>query len=353
MEKIIKLAFVLLSSNLLAQNDSITKVKFDLSGFLETYYSYDFDQPKTSYKQPFQYNYNRQNSFNLNIALFRAAISYKNVYTKLSVHAGTYVEDNYATEQVKYVNEAFLGMYLNKSKKTSVEVGIMPSYIGFESATTHKNLTTTRSLLAENSPYYMTGIKLSHQLNNKWVFSGLITNGWQRIEKLDSKIPPAFGTQLVYKPNENDVWNWSTFIGKEFYGTTLGYRYFSNLYWDTKWNSKWRSIIGLDYGIQDISSNSDTFVNWYSPIVITQYRINLKWYLAYRLEYYHDSKNIMVSYNYLPFKNIGNSLNLDFLPLSKFKIRTEGKWYHATENIFDDSSKKNNFSLTTTISFEF
>ena len=47
------------------------------------------------------------------------------------------------------------------------------------------------------------------------------------------------------------------------------------------------------------------------------------------------------------------SINFDFLPNSKFKIRTEGKWYYATENIFDTNTKKDNFSVTTTMSFEF
>jgi hypothetical protein len=55
----------------------------------------------------------------------------------------------------------------------------------------------------------------------------------------------------------------------------------------------------------------------------------------------------------MPFETLGNSLNFDFLPNSKFKIRTEDKWYHATENIFDEGNKKDNFSVTTTLSFEF
>ena len=74
--------------------------------------------------------------------------------------------------------------------------------------------------------------------------------------------------------------------------------------------------------------------------------------MAYRIEYYQDKKNAIIS-NLLPFETIGNSINFDFLANSKFKIRTEGKWYHATENIFDSGNKKDNFSVTTTMSFEF
>ena len=49
-----------------------------------------------------------------------------------------------------------------------IEAGVLPSYIGFETATAATNLTVSRSLLAENSPYYMTGIKLNHQFDEKW-----------------------------------------------------------------------------------------------------------------------------------------------------------------------------------------
>lgn len=351
MKKIILLTVTFISFNLKAQ-DSISKVKIDISGFIDTYYSYDFDQPESKYKQSFLYNYNRQNSFNINIALLRAAVSYENVYAKISVHSGTYVEDNYASENIKYLNEAYLGIFLNESKKTTLEAGILPSYIGFESAITHANLTATRSILAENSPYYMTGVKLNHQFNDKWSLAGFVTNGWQHIEKPKSDLIPSFGTQLVFKPNSKNTINWSTFLGKEAYLGDFNMRYFSNLYWDATWNSKWHSIFGFDYGIQDMSYKNNEKATWFSPVIITQYTINSKWQMAHRIEYYQDQKNAIIA-SVLPFETIGNSINFDFLPNSKFKIRTEGKWYHATENIFDLGNKKDNFSVTTTMSFEF
>lgn len=351
MKKIILLVTTFVGFTVHAQ-DSISKVKIDISGYIDTYYSYDFDQPESKYKQPFLYSYNRQNSFNINIALLRASISYENVYAKISTHAGTYVEDNYNSEIVKYLNEAYLGVFLNKSKSTTLEAGILPSYIGFESAISHVNLTATRSIIAEGSPYYMTGVKLNHQFNDKWSLAGLVTNGWQHIEKPKSDIIPSFGTQLVYKPNSKNTINWSTFLGKEAYNGEFNMRYFSNLYWDATWNAKWHSIFGFDYGIQDVSSNNDEKATWFSPIMITQYAINSKWQMAHRIEYYQDEKNAIIS-SLFPFETIGNSINFDFLPNSKFKIRMEGKWYHATENIFDLGVKKDNFSVTTTMSFEF
>ncbi len=345
--------FLILIVNRVVGQDTIPnkKITVDFSGYIDAFYSYNFDKPESK-NQFFLYNYNRQNEFNINIALLRASINYDNFYAKISVQAGTYVDDNYANEDIKFLNEAYLGLYLNKSQKTSIEVGILPSYIGFETAVSHSNLTATRSILAENSPYFMTGIKLNHQFNAKFSGAVLITNGWQRIKKVNNDLFPSLGTQLVYKPSDNSIINWSTFIGKEAVANYFAMRYFSNLYWDKTWNAKWRTILGFDYGIQDMPLVNDVYQIWCSPILITQYKLSPKWNLAHRIEYYQDKKNIVIAAN-LPFETLGNSINLDFLPNTKTKIRTEGKWYHATESILDQGNKKDNFSITTTLSFEF
>lgn len=332
-----------------AQEKDSLKIK--VSGFLETYYSYDFSNPTADTKLPFMYNYNRHNEFNVNNGLIRAQLQYGNAYASIAIHAGTYVDDNYASEDIKLLSEAFVGMYLNDSKKSSIEVGIMPSYIGFESATTASNLTLTRSILAENSPYFMTGIKYKYEPNDKWSFSGLVTNGWQRINKPDKTVAPAFGTQIVYKPSEKATLNWSTFIGKEFYGAELGTRYFSNLFWDNTWNSKWCTILGFDFGIQDSSSLNDKHLYWMSPVLIAQYTINPKWQTAVRLEYYQDEDNVIVATSDA-FKTSGASINFDYLPNSKVKLRTEARYFDSKEAIFFDN-KSNNFFVTTSLSFEF
>lgn len=326
-------------------------LKIKVSGFLETYYSYDFSNPTTDAKLPFTYNYNRHNEFNVNNGLIRTQLEYGKTYASIAVNAGTYVDDNYAAEDIKLFSEAYVGMYLNNDKKSSIEVGIMPSYIGFESAITATNLTLTRSILAENSPYFMTGIKYKYEPNDKWSFSGLVTNGWQRIHKPQKDVAPALGTQIVYKPSEKTILNWSTFIGKEFYGTELAMRYFSNLYWDNTWNSKWRTILGFDFGIQDSATSNDEHLYWMSPVLIAQYSINSKWQTAVRFEYYQDEDNVIIATSDA-FKTSGASVNFDYLPNTKVKLRTEARYFDSKYPIFFDN-KSNNFFVTTSLSFEF
>lgn len=331
-----------------------SEIKTTFSGFIETYYSYDFNENSANAKLPFIYNYNRHNEFNINIGLLRAKVEYENAYASIALHSGTYVDDNYANEKIKYLNEAYVGLYIDKSKKHSIEVGILPSYIGFESATTASNLTLTRSILAENSPYFMTGVKYNYKPSDKWSFAALLTNGWQRINKPQKDVAPSFGSQIVYKSNTNSTFNWSTFVGKEFNGIDYTMRYFSNLYYDKKWNDKWRTIAGFDYGLQDLSSTNNTSAAWLSPIFVAQYSINTKWQTAFRTEYYQDTKNIIIATNE-EFKTLGFSLNLDYLPNSKVKLRTEVRYFDSKKEVFVKGSEfvNSNFFWTSSLSFEF
>ena len=351
--KKIRIIFTLfVFTHLFSQEKSEIKTTF--SGFIESYYSYDFNENLATAKLPFMYNYNRHNEFNINIGLLRAKVEYENAYASLALHSGTYVEDNYANEKIKYLNEAYVGLYLDPSKKQSVEVGILPSYIGFESATTASNLTLTRSILAENSPYFMTGVKYNYKPSDQWNFAVLLTNGWQRINKPQKDVAPSFGSQIVYKSNPNSTLNWSTFMGKEFNGIDFTMRYFSNLYFDKKWNDKWRTIFGFDYGLQDLSSTNNQSASWLSPVIMTQYAINVKWQTAFRAEYYQDEKNLIIATND-EFKTLGFSLNFDYLPNSKVKLRTEARYFDSKPAIFVKGSNfvNSNFFCTTSLCFEF
>lgn len=333
---------------------TIDSLKIDFSGFIESYYAYDFNQPSENQKIPFLYNYNRHNEFNINNALLRVKANYENVYASLALHAGTYVEDNYAAEDIKLISEAIVGIYLDDKRKHAIEMGIMPSYIGFETATSSSNLTLTRSMLAENSPYFMTGIKYQFQPSDKWTFATFLTNGWQRISKPDKSAFPAFGSQITYKPNEKATLNWSTFIGDEPTEFGLRTRYFSNLYFDYRWNESWRTIVGFDVGMQKAIVGNN-YENWFSPVFIAQYSFNSKWQTAFRTEYYQDENNVIINVNDLAFKTFGNSLNVDFLPTKNVKIRLEARWLKSQEPIFIRNNQfvEDNFFITKSMSFEF
>ena len=329
-----------------------SELKTTFSGYLETYYSYDFNPNGIETKLPFMYNHNRHNEFNVNIGLLRTKFEYGTMYANIAIQSGAYVVDNYASEKIQNINEAFIGIYFDTMKKHVLEAGILPSYIGFESAITATNLTLTRSVLAENSPYFMTGMKYNFKPSDKWAFAALLTNGWQRIAKPNKDVAPSFGSQIVYKPKEDATFNWSTFVGKEFNGVGFEMRYFSNFYYDYTWNAKWRTIAGFDMGIQKL--NDSQSATWLSPVFIAQYSLSPKWQTAFRAEYYKDAKNVIIATS-VPFETIGFSINVDYLPNAKVKLRNEIRYLNNKNNVFgmEPNLMASSLFTTTSLSFEF
>jgi hypothetical protein len=197
----------LLSFKLSAQVDSPwhQKPELNISGFADVFYVYDFNQPQGTERQQFLFNHNRHNEFNLNLGFVKLGLDHKKYRANIALQTGTYANDNYAAEPglLKNIFEANIGISLNKKNNLWLDAGVFSSHIGFESAISIDNWTMTRSLLAENSPYFLTGAKLTFNPNDKLEIAGLILNGWQRIQRLQGNSLPSFGTQVNFSPTEN------------------------------------------------------------------------------------------------------------------------------------------------------
>lgn len=187
MKKFVTVALAcMLCTSLLAQTDSTTN--FTVSGYVEAYYSHDFNQPVTNDRPSFIYSHNRHNEFNINLGFIKAAYASERVRGNLALMAGTYANANLAAEPatLRNIYEANARIKLSKTKNVWLDAGVFASHIGFESAISKDCWTLTRSLMAENSPYYETGVKIGYTSDNgKWFLSGLVLNGWQQIRRAD------------------------------------------------------------------------------------------------------------------------------------------------------------------------
>lgn len=192
------------------KNKSMILDDFKISGYLETYYSYDFANPYDHNRPEFVYSHNRHNEVNINLGFIKAAYSTNKVRANLALMAGTYANANLSEEPgvLKNIFEANAGVQISKKKNLWVDAGIFSSHIGFESAIGKDCWNVTRSILADNSPYYESGVKLSYTSDNeKYFISGLILNGWQRIQRVNGNNTPAFGHQITFKPNSKVTLN--------------------------------------------------------------------------------------------------------------------------------------------------
>lgn len=347
-----------------AQTDS-TQNPLTISGYLETYYVYDFGKPADHNRPDFLYSFNRHNEVNLNFGYMQAAYDDDQVRGKLALMTGTYANANLAAEPgvLKNIFEANAGVKISKTKNLWVDAGVFASHIGFESAIGANCWNMTRSILAENSPYFLSGAKISYTSDNEqWFLSGLIVNGWQRMQRVPGNQTPAFGHQITWTPSEKITLNSSSFIGSDTPDEERLMRYFHNFYGQFQLNDRLGLIAGFDIGAQQQAKGSSDYHVWYAPVLIARYAATEKLAFAARAEYYSDEGEVIipVSIGTVPstgFQTFGYSINMDVNVTENVIWRLEARTFNSEkEAIFLDRNaipSQNNSFVGTSLSIAF
>lgn len=344
------IVFVLLfSSTVFAQTDSVKKLSF--SGYIEIYYSHDLSVPTSHIKPGFIYNHKRNNEINLNLLYEKVSYQSESLRANLALMVGNYSHYNLANEPgiLKNMYEADAGVRLSKKKNIWLDAGIMPSHIGFETSIGADCWTLTRSILAENSPYYETGIKISYSTKNeKLNASFLVLNGWQHMKRPNGINKPAAGIQITYKPSDKIIFNYSNFIGTDKPDSSKALRTYHNFYLIYE-SGKFGLTGGLDLGTdKKIDGN---YSAWLSPVLIIKMNVTEKISIAGRIEYFYDKRQLIISTGTTNgFQTFSFSVNLDYRFFKKFLWRVEARTFSSRDKIFiyPNGDRNNESYITTT-----
>lgn len=325
--------------------------KIQWSAYAEVYFSGPLQRAAPPEKPSFIYNHARNNELNLNLAYVKASYVLPRFRANVGLMAGNYAQNNLSAEPswARAIWEANVGMKLFKEKQIWIDVGVLPSHIGFESAVSADCWTLTRSLLAENSPYVETGVKIGYtSKNQQWYIAGLYLNGWQKIRSPFSIQRPAFGTQINYKPTGKLTLNYSNFIGVNQQLGIASTRHFHNVYAQYQLNPKWGFIAGVDVGSDKFSATQ--YGTWHTAAFLVQHKLTPKINIAGRYEYYHDPKQVMI-FSGTPngFSTQGFSSNVDVAVNPQFKMRLEGRLLRQRETL--GNQPRNSPSITTNLTF--
>jgi len=323
-----------ISVHCLSQEDSTKSIK--VAAYVDMYYSYDFSNPNNFEKPDFNYNYKKHNQLNVNLAFVKLGYQSSRMRSNLALMTGNYAMYNLSVEPnwAKPLLEANMGYKPFKQHNMWIDAGVMPSHIGFESAVGSDCWNLTRSILAENSPYYETGIKLSYTNKREDLFFAFhVLNGWQKIAITNKDQAPSVGIQLTYKPSSTLTLNYSNFIGRISLDTMDALRVFHNLYAIYEVSPKTAFIFGFDIGTQQ--NETKTTAVWYTPVLIGKLNLNPKSKIAARLEYYSDKQQIIIP-TATPngYRTFGASVNYDRQITPNVLWRAELKQYQSKDPIY-------------------
>ncbi|MDX5346075.1 MAG: porin [Hymenobacteraceae bacterium] len=331
-----------------------TEKPFKLTGAVDVYYAYDFSQPANRYRQ-FTTQAYRHNEFNLNYGYLKAAYEQGRVRATLLLHTGTYVQANYAAEPntlTRLIGQAYAGIRFGTG--TWLDVGVLPSHIGYESTFSGDNVVYTRALMAENSPYYETGARLTHSFSERLTATVLLLNGWQNIHETNNA--KSFGAGLSYSPSEKLNLSYNNYYGNEAPDSmSAKYRFFNNF--NVKYIfSKMFTLGGsFDFGTQELIYSSDRG-NWYAALLVAQYRLSERYAVAARLEHYNDNKQVIVETGTANgFQTSSLTCNFDYQPMPNALLRLEARGYKSKDAVFlgKDGAQENNALLTAAVTVKF
>ena len=329
-------------------------------GYVDAYYGFDFGNDASNSRPGFLYSHNRQQEFSVNQGVLGVRYDNGQVRGALGLHAGSYVEANYASEgpSLSHLYEAYAGF--RPFQKTWLDAGIFASHIGFESTLSKDNWTLSRAIMAENSPYYETGLRFTYEVSPKLTLTALVLNGWQNIHETNLK--KALGTQIQWKPTDKLLLNSSSFYGNEQpTGRARRRRYFHDFYLTYALTDRLSVAGAFDVGKQETELDGQ-YDTWHGGAAYLRYKLADKWYAAVRAEYFYAQHGVIISGNITPsltdpdFKAGGGSLNLDYAPTTNVLVRLEGRYLQGQAPVFQraDNPTANsygNFTSSIAISF--
>lgn len=325
-----------------------------LSGAVDVYYGYDFSEPIGQDRLYTTQAY-RHNEFNLNWAFLRADYATDRIRATLALQTGTYVQANYAAEPnelTQLIAQANAGVRL--AEGVWLDAGILPSHIGYESTFSGNNEIYTRALMAENSPYYETGARLTAAISEKVTMKFLVLNGWQNIQETNNAKSLGFG--ISYTPTEELELSYNNYYGNEApEGMEAKRRFFHNINAGYTFSDRFSMGASADYGRQELFTSNEKG-SWYAGMVIARYRLSKHFALAGRVEHYNDADQIIITTD-TPggFQTSSASLNFDYIPVPNFLWRLEARGYDSKDSIFygEEEVEKNNLLLVTSFLVKF
>ncbi len=337
-----------------AGTDSTEAKHVRFSGFVDVYYAYDLGHPSDDERPQFLYQYDRHNEVDLNLGLVRVDYTKERVRAAFGLMAGTYAQANLINEPelMRNIYEARVGMKMSRKHELWLDAGIFTSHIGMESAIAVDNWALTRSIIAENTPYYLSGAKLTWTRSPKLELALVFMNGWQRIRRVQNDTP-CLGTQILFTPRKGVQFNWSTFAGSDTPDSLGLYRVFHNL-WFSHEREKWGYRVGADVGVQEDPDNG--WNSWAGALAIVRRKFGADHAVVARAEYYTDPDQVMVSTG-TPhgLTTLGYSLGMETMVMPDAVVRFEARTFHGVDPVFTSThgSVRDNTCFTISMAARF
>jgi Putative beta-barrel porin-2, OmpL-like. bbp2 len=247
----------------------------DLSGFIDGYYSFNFNRPNTSlgnYDQINQlYNFDdKTDQFELSAAKLTlnhdpdpvgAHVDFIYGRTNDLINNAATNTTTFVASQLPYLEQAFVSIKPPKAKGFELDFGKWVTSAGAEVIEAKDNWNYSRSLLFVNAiPYWHFGARTSLPVGKFETVGFQLFNGWNNVSKSNGGVSGAFTSAWV-KPKYTIDANY--LVGPENSNTTNGLRNLIDATLLLTPPGKFNAYINYDYG----ANHDGTYVCATGPVV--------------------------------------------------------------------------------------
>jgi hypothetical protein len=330
------LMMVCLDTLPVAKADTTTKVH--VGAFVDTYLAWDAARSR-SLDRAYTTQPARSDEFNINLAHVEVSLAAPRIRGRLALQAGTSVQVNYAAEPgalSRHIQEATIGAQLVPT--LWLDAGITFAPIGLESWISRDNPTYTRSLIADYTPYYSSGARLTWTPRQQFVAQLHLVNGWQNIAETNRD--KAVIARVDWTLHQSLIIGVTAFHGNEVpTGAPAQPRTLTQAF--ARWlpSNAWSASLVMDRGRQ-LRATATGADLWSGASLIGTRALGPRTTLTARAEYLCDRAGVLVT-SVVPgarFCTRSASLGADVAVDQRVLWRTEVRGFRATEAVWPRDS---------------
>ncbi len=331
---------ILSGTRIVSKTDSAEYHKVEISGYVSAYYADYSDEIENNGFVQFPTMAPRNKQFGLNIAQIGMQYQEESFRGNITLHYGDIPESNWP-KPFTLIQEAHAGFKIIKN--LWLDAGFFKTHIGLESIQPRENITSSISVITYYEPYFLSGAKLTYQLNKKLTLQLNAFNGYN--EYIENNKNKAVGFSALYDLNDKVSFTYNLLSCDETPDNikTKHQRFYHNLYGIFKWR-KWQGGIELNYGTQKNSllSDSTKLASMVSGLIVAKYQIVKKLGAYARAEYFSDKNQILTGTTSLGNYLYGLTGGLEYHPLPTVSLSTEYRIIESDNLIFKEGHSMTN-----------
>ncbi len=303
-------------------------------GFIDVYYALNANDPADDSNFPAGMGTTAKRAHEVGLSYAALALSYAPAPfgAELMLIYGTGAEVVHSTEPAGTGVGLDVWRSIGRASLTfqqgalSVEAGIYPSYLGYEGLYSKDNWTYTRGWLAENSPYYLAGLKVAYAFTDNLSAQLHVMNGWQVIG--DNNGSKALGAQLLWAPDGLRL-TLNTFLGPETANDDSHWRFFGEIVAEIQPAAGLGLAAELDAGLQQRAGADAS--GWQGAGLFARYAVTPMLAVVLRGEIYRDPDGTITGVGETAEEA---TLCVELKPAGGFSLKVEGRYDHSDAPVF-------------------